>query len=98
MNIVSGKDFDLLQMRAKNVYRAKDLQLSHKKNKKYVITLKNGKKIHFGDPNYEDFLIHGDMRRRERYRKRASRIKDKDGFFTYMDRNSPNYWSYHLLW
>jgi len=83
MNVVIGKDFDLLKHRAINVYGAKNLEYSHNINKKYVVTLKNGNKIHFGDPQYEDFLIHNDKDRRNRYRKRASKIKDKHGNLTY---------------
>ena len=49
-------------------------------------------------PDYEDFMIHRDHKRRFRYRKRASKIRGKHGNLTYKDRNSPNYWSYHLLW
>ena len=98
MNIVTGKDFNLLRLRAINVYGAKDLDYSNHKNKKYMVTLKNGDKIHFGDNRYEDFLFHNNWKRRVNYRKRASKIKDKDGNLTYKDKNSANVWSYHLLW
>ena len=45
--IVTGKDFNLLKHRAKNLYEAKNLEYSDIKNKKYVVSLKNGKRIHF---------------------------------------------------
>ena len=45
MNLVTGKDFDLLKHRAVNVYGARDLSYSNRKNKKYMVTLKNGNKI-----------------------------------------------------
>ena len=98
MNVLEGEDFDLLRRKAKNMYRAKDLQISARRNKKYVVTLKNGDQIHFGHPDYEYFMIHQDQDRRFRSRKKASKIRDKHGNLTYKDRNSPNYWSYHLLW
>ena len=98
MNVLHGEDLNLLRRKAKNMYGAKDLQISTRRNKKYVVTLKNGDQIHFGHPDYEDFMIHQDNDRRFRYRKRASKIRDKYGNLTYKDRNSPNYWSYHLLW
>ena len=98
MNIVIGNDFYLLRRRAINLYGAKNLEYSHKTNKKYGITLKNNNKIHFGDTRFEDYLIHKNKYRRDRYRKRASNIKDKDGNLTYKNRNSANFWSYHLLW
>ena len=91
MNTVTGEKLNLLKHRAINVYGAKNLEYSNRLNKKYVVTLKNGNKIHFGDPRYEDYLTHLD-------RKRASKIKDKDGNLTYNDPNSANFWSYHLLW
>ena len=98
MNLLFGEDFDTLKFRAKNLYDAKDLRYSNRRNKKYVVTLKNGKDIHFGDSRHEDFLQHQDWNRRLRYRKRASMIKNKDGKLTYKDPEYANYWSYHLLW
>ena len=96
--LVYGDKFSRLKDRAINRLGAKDLQYSLRMNKKYVVTLKNGKKVHFGDNRYEDFLTHGDLTRRARYRKRASRIRDENGGLTYLNMNSPNHWSYHLLW
>ena len=26
------------------------------------------------------------------------KIKNKNGEYTYLDKSSPNYWAYHLLW
>lgn len=43
MNIVTGKDFDLLRRRAINVYRAKNLEYSDRLHKKYVVTFQNKK-------------------------------------------------------
>ena len=73
---------DLLRHRAKVLYGAKDLCYSSKKNKKYVVTLKDGKKVHFGDSRYEDYTTHKDPDRRLRYQKRASAIRDKYGNLT----------------
>jgi len=60
MNTVTGEEFNLLRNRAINLYGAKDLNYSNRINKKYMVTLKNGKKVHFGDKRYEDFLTHQD--------------------------------------
>ena len=98
MTTVTGNDFQLLRQRAINLYGAKDLEYSNRMNKKYMVTLKNNDKIHFGDDRYEDYLTHKDWKRRTQYRKRASKIKDKKGNLTYKDKNSANFWSYHLLW
>ena len=70
---------------------------STRKNKKYVVVY-NNKSINFGDSRYEDYIDHQDEERRHRYRQRASKITNKDGELTYKDKNSPNYYSYHLLW
>jgi len=98
MNTVTGNEFNLLKHRAINVYGAKNLEYSNRMNKKYMVTLKNGNEIHFGDDRFEDFLTHKDAKRRRSYRKGASKIKNKNGNLTYRDKNSPNFWSYHLLW
>ena len=60
MNILHGDDFKLLRRRAINLCKAKDLQYSQRSNKKYVVMLPNGEQIHFGNPDYEDFLIQKD--------------------------------------
>ena len=98
MNTVTGNDFQLLRQRARDIHGAKNLEYSNRKNKKYMVTLKNEDKIHFGDNRYEDFLTHKDWKRRIRYRKRASKIKDKYGNLTYKDPTHANFWSYQLLW
>jgi hypothetical protein len=68
---------------------------------------KGYKKIGFGHKDYSHFKDkigyykskdHNDKKRRDRYRARASKIKDKDGKFTYLDKNTSNYWAYNKLW
>ena len=56
-----------------------------------------GKKIHFGSVNYEDFLIHKDLDRREKYLAKGKKITNKNGDFTYESPSYPNYWSVKLL-
>ena len=82
-------------------------QESTRKNKKYMVNY-NNKWIHFGDTCYEQYedkalrlykdQNHHDKIRRESYRKRARGIKNKDGKLTYLDKSSPNFYSYHFLW
>ena len=71
---------------------------STKKNKKFMITLPDGKVIHFGQIGYEDYLTHHDEQRRANYLARASAIKNKAGALTAHDIHSPNYYSIKLLW
>ena len=70
---------------------------STRKNKKYM-TRVNGKLIHFGAKNYEDFLDHQDPVRRALYRTRHSAIKLKDGRPAYKVFGTPAHASYYLLW
>jgi hypothetical protein len=87
-----------------------EIRLSTHKNKKYDVLYK-GKWIPFGDNRYEHYktseLIpksmhiyneHKNPERRRSYRMRAKGILNKNGELTYKDKNSPNYWAYHLLW
>ena len=95
--VVSGKEFKKLTRKAKKL-GAESLDYSTRKNNKYVATLSSGKKIHFGSPNYPDYLIHQDKDRRDRYLARATKIKNKQGELTYTNPESSNYWTVHLLW
>lgn len=76
---------------------ASDLKRSTRKNKKWVVTYR-GKEIHFGDTRYDDFTVHKEPERRERYLKRAKGIRDKEGRLTHKDKNSANFWAINLLW
>ena len=96
-NIVSGKEFKKLTSKAKKL-GAESLDYSSRKNNKYMATHPAGKKIHFGSPQYPDYLIHRDKERRERYLARAKKIKNKQGELTYTNPESSNFWSVNLLW
>ena len=95
--VVSGKEFKKL---TKNAIKlgAQSLDYSKRKNNKYMATLPSGKKVHFGSPNYPDYLIHQDKERRDRYLARAKKIENKQGELTYTNPESSNYWSVNLLW
>ena len=87
-----------------------EITRSNRKNKKLVARFTyKGKKytIHFGDKRYQHYRDktgyyssqdHNDLDRRRRYRKRASKIKNKKGLYTFQDPTSPNYFSYYVLW
>ena len=95
--ILEGTDFKRLVKNAKKL-GAESLDYSTRKNNKYMATLPSGKKIHFGSPKYEDFTIHKDKDRREKYLSRSKKIKNKKGELTYTNPESSNYWSVNLLW
>ena len=96
-NILTGSEFEELVKKAKEL-GAVSLDYSTRKNNKYMVKLPDGKKIHFGSPKYEDFLIHKDKVRRDKYRARAMKIKNKNGELTYNNPESPNFWAINLLW
>ena len=81
---------------------------STRKNKKYMVSYNNNW-IHFGDTRYGQFkdktplklyshLNHNDVKRRMNYLQRSKGIKDKNGNLTYLNKNSPNYYSVKYLW
>ena len=96
-NILKGQEFDDLVEKAKDL-GAESLNYSTRKGNKYMVKLPDGKKVHFGSPAYEDYTIHKDTNRRDKYRSRAMKIKNKKGELTYKIISSPNYWSVNLLW
>ena len=95
--VVTGKEFKKLAKKAKKL-GAESFNYSTRKNNKYVATLSNGKKIHFGSSQYPDFLIPKDKERKERYLTRAKKIKNKQGELNYTNPESANFWSVNLLW
>ena len=75
---------------------ASSLDYSQRENNKYMVEY-NGKKIHFGSANTEDFIIHKDPARRDKYLTKAKKISNKDGELTHQLPTYPNYWSIKLL-
>lgn len=67
------------------------VEISSRKDKKYMIKLKNGKFVHFGQMGYEDYTKHCDPIRRELFRKRNRRW-----FLSPI--MSPAWLAYNLLW
>ena len=86
-------DFKTVNDNAKRLY-GKEVFVSTRKNKKFMIMNDNNKWIHFGQLGYEDFTKHLDEQRRELYLKRASKIKGDWKTNIY----SPNMLSIVLLW
>lgn len=70
------------------------IYMSDKPNKKYMLKNPQGKYVHFGDINYEDFTRHMDKSRQTKYLKRAMAIKGN----WFNDPYSPNNLSLHLTW
>ena len=80
--VLTGAEFKKLIKNAKNL-GAESLDYSPRKNNKYMVKLPGGKKVHFGSPKYEDYTIHKNKERRDKYLSRATKIKNKKGELTY---------------
>lgn len=74
---------------------------------KKLMTVVDGKKVHFGNVNYQHFKDktgiwkskdHNDPKRRQNYRSRHQGILKKDGQPAYKDPKQPSYHSYNVLW
>lgn len=67
------------------------LSKSNLKTKKYMVYTPNGKTIQFGAAGYEDYTIHMDDKRKQRY---LNRHKNED----WNDLNKAGTWSRYILW
>ena len=70
------------------------LKKSPRKEKKWMIELDNGKKVHFGATGYSDYTKHKDHDRMKRYEARHKKRENwgKSGIST------AGFWSKWLLW
>ena len=64
------------------------------KNKKYYVITIDNKRVNWGDINMEDYLIHHDKDRRDKFRARFKKLFDNHK----TDYNKPIFWSYNLTW
>ena len=70
------------------------IDISTKKDKKYMVKTPDGKIVHFGQMGYEDFTKHKNKTRRKNYLTRSRRI---NGGWK-QDKYSANNLAIHLLW
>lgn len=81
---------------------------STSKQYKYSVITPAGKKVNFGDKWYQQFkdtalgvfshLDHNDPKRQEQYFKWHGKIMNKDSKLTFLDVESPSYYSWKYLW
>ena len=71
-NVVTGKDFANLTKKALKL-AATALDFSNR-IVSILLRSKMEKKVHFGNPKYEDYLLHKDEERRKKYLARAKKI------------------------
>jgi len=71
------------------------LDVSTKKNKKFMVTFEDGKVIHFGQKGASDFTMgHRDPKRKEQYIKRHRKRENWEASGI----ETAGWWSFHLLW
>ena len=83
----AGKPAPLARMTIHYYYPYK----SNKPEKKYYIVTKSEKKIYFGASGYEDFTIHKDEERKQRY---IDRHKNEAKFWNKSGIDTPSFWSH----
>ena len=71
---------------------------SKAKNKRFAHISKEGKITNFGDPNANTFYDGASQEKRKSYKARASKIKNKQGEYTYKKKGTANYLAYNVLW
>jgi hypothetical protein len=69
----------------------KEVGYANNNKNKYYVRLNNNKIVRFGDIRYEDYLLHGDEKRRKNYRQRHKHDNIDN-------ENYSGFWSYWLLW
>lgn len=70
------------------------IQLSPKKEKKYMVTTPKGRHVHFGQMGYEDYTKHRNKTRRKNYLTRTANMRGE----WKKDKYSANNLARNLLW
>lgn len=76
---------------------ATEFGLSNRKNKRFYVVY-NNKKIHFGSKTGSAYIDHKDELKRKNWKARHSQIKNKDGVPFYKIKESPERFSWYILW
>jgi hypothetical protein len=83
-------NFDDVNKKAKRLLGV-SVEVSTRKDKKYMIKTPDGKTVHFGFFGMEDFTKHKDTQRLENFKKRNKKWATSPKW-------SASFLSYHLLW
>lgn len=85
-----------LEVKAKR-FGATEFGKSKAKGKRFYVIYK-GRRINFGSATGKTFIDHHDQKIKQAWQARHSKIKLKDGRLAYRVKESPEFWSYNLLW
>lgn len=90
---------DVVREKAKKlgIANSHTIERSNREGKRFKI-LVGTRYIHFGSDVGKTFIDHHDEKIRAAWRARHREIKLKNGKPAYQDKNSPEYYSWHLLW
>ena len=93
-----NRNIELAKNKAKTNNIDGKIEISDKQNKRFKITNKYGT-FHFGLYPFKigTFIDHGDIEIRGNWRKRHEKIL-KNGSPAYLNKKSPAYYSYNILW
>lgn len=72
-------------------YKVGKVEISSRRDKKYMVKSPDGKMVHFGQAGYEDYTKHRDVKRLRNFQSRNARWRDAPKW-------SPAWLSYNLLW
>jgi hypothetical protein len=72
---------------------------SKRKGKRFIVDIGDPttQRIHFGSKNGKTYIDHGDKKKRIAWKARHKKIM-KQGKPAYLDKSSPEFYSWHLLW
>eukprot|EP00050_Salpingoeca_kvevrii_P004170 m.245166 g.245166 ORF g.245166 m.245166 type:complete len:100 (-) comp10956_c1_seq5:301-600(-) len=99
MTTVPVTEEELRAVRARAAEHGLKVQLSPRKGKRFMFSVPGtGRTTHFGSDTHENYLVHGDERRRQNFRRRMEGILDGEGNAAYEVKYSPAWAAYWLLW
>lgn len=75
----------------KSYGKSVELLESTRKDKKFMVISPEGKRVHFGQKGYQDWLTHRDPKRRANFRSRNAKWADAEKW-------TPAHLSYNVLW
>lgn len=100
MTMLTSRGLRIVQNKAQRLGIKGRLEISNRKNKRFKITRPDGNVIHFGVYPFKGkgtFIDHKNPDIRNAWMARHSKIM-KNGLPAYLNPNSPEYYSWNLLW
>ena len=97
---MSQRGLQIAQNIAKNVGIEGNIKVSSRKGKRFMITRPDGITIHFGAYPFTGegaYIDHDDDKIKKAWHARHKKIL-KDGKPAYKNKDSPEYYSWHILW